>query len=226
MLFEASVHSCGFLSNPEFAGEIANLVFQSPSPASSLSLSPLSPRILSAKDGQWFHQSLLLVFGQVGIPDKPGCNGTLTVYHHLDGYPSTQWPVSEGYFKALVRLDPGPNKIRFEYNATKVSSFNTIFTFNMLPLTASPPLQLAILVGKDTTEELNVVQENLRMAAYLAQAFTGEQMYRNRLGRRCFRLEEEWAPDTISPRTMRNLVKVHVIRSESTAEGRSFCHVL
>jgi hypothetical protein len=190
------------------------------------------------QDNQWVHQSLLLVFGRVGFAESPINSGQITVHHHLEGYPATQWPVSDGYFKALVHLDPGPNRIRFEYNTAKIPTFSTAMILNMLPLAASPPLHLVVLLGKDSTGEYECQGERqeregsdtetalkkLRMSAYLAQAFTGEQMYRNRLGRRCFRLEEEWAPDTLSNRTtgmMRNLAKVHVIRSESTVEGMS-----
>ncbi|KAF8250105.1 hypothetical protein K440DRAFT_597519 [Wilcoxina mikolae CBS 423.85] len=106
----------------------------------------------------------------------------------------------------------------------------------MLPLATSPPLHLALLLGKDSTGEyecqgerkehegngIEMAQKKLRMAAHLVQAFTAEQMYRNRMGRRCFRLEEEWDFDTLSNRatngTMRNLAKVHVIRLESTVD--------
>ena len=186
---------------------------------------------------------MLLVFGQVGLPEKP-CSGTITVHHHLDGYPSTQWPISEGFFKSLVRLDPGPNRIRFEYSAPKIPSFSTPITISMLPLAATPPLHLAVLLGKDSTGEYEclserrksegkdteMAQKKLRMAAHLAQAFTAEQMFRNRLGRRCFRLEEEWAYDTLSNRSpvdsMRNLAKIHIIRSESTVDGAAQCILL
>jgi hypothetical protein len=122
------------------------------------------------------------VFGQVGVPEKP-CGGTVTVHHHLEGYPATQWPVSEGYFKALVRLDPGPNKLRFEYNSSKTPSFSTSLTVNMLPLAASPPLHLAVLLGKDSAGRFDcqgerqehegngteMAQKKLRMAAHLVQ---------------------------------------------------------
>jgi hypothetical protein len=59
------------------------------------------------------------------------------------------------------------------------------------------------------------------MAAYLWQAFTAEQMYRARMGRRTFRYEEEWQPGTltnrdIDSRHMRNEAKIHVIRSTKT----------
>ncbi|KAI5817035.1 putative peptidase family-domain-containing protein, partial [Pyronema omphalodes] len=127
------------------------------------------------------------------------------------------------------------NKLRLEYNSSKTPSFSTSLTVNMLPLAASPPLHLAVLLGKDSMGQFDyqgerqeheengteMVQKKLRMAAHLVQV--PEQMYRNRLGRRCFRLEEEWDVDTLSNRatnsTMRNLAKVHIIRSEKTVDG-------
>ena len=62
-----------------------------------------------------------------------------------------------------------------------------------------------------------------RMAAHLWQAFTAEQMYRNRFGRRCFRFEEEWQTGTLSVRDrelapMRNEIKVHIVRTDRTVQ--------
>lgn len=68
--------------------------------------------------------------------------------------------------------------------------------------------------------------KKFRMAGYLWQAFTGEQMNRHGFGRRCFRFDEDWQPGTASSRdaasgTLRNEAKVHVIRVEqSLAEIR------
>lgn len=102
---------------------------------------------------------------------------------------------------------------------------------------SSPPLQLAILVAKDSPLTFDAVPERIqregngldtairkfRMAAYLWQAFTGEQMYRNQFGRRCFRLEEEWQTGTLTFRDrevgqMRNEAKVHIIRTEKSVQ--------
>lgn len=106
---------------------------------------------------------------------------------------------------------------------------------NYLPLNNSPPLQLAIIVGKDSPCTYDAVPERIqkegngldtairkyRMAAHLWQAFTAEQMYRNKFGRRCFRFEEEWQTGTLSLRdweagNMKNETKIHVIRSDRT----------
>ncbi|KAK3720545.1 hypothetical protein LTR37_003594 [Vermiconidia calcicola] len=108
---------------------------------------------------------------------------------------------------------------------------------NFLPLINSPPLRLCILVAKDSPETYDAVPERIqkegnnlatatrkyRMAAYLWQAFTAEQMNRNGFGRRCYRYEEEWAPGTLSWRDlesgqMRNEAKIHIIRLDKTVK--------
>lgn len=92
-----------------------------------------------------------------------------------------------------------------------------------------------MLLGKDSDGTFDAVPERIaregngldtairkyRTTAYLWQAFTGEQMFRNNLGRRCFRFEEEWQSGSLSRRDaaagqMRNEAKIHVIRSEKT----------
>lgn len=106
-----------------------------------------------------------------------------------------------------------------------------------MPLISSPPLQLCILVAKDSPETYDAVPERVqkegnglatairkfRMAAYLWQAFTAEQMNRNGFGRRCYRYEEEWQPGTLSWKDfetgqMRNEAKIHVVRVNKTVK--------
>lgn len=106
---------------------------------------------------------------------------------------------------------------------------------NYLPFNQVPPLQLAIIVAKDSPCTYDAVPERIkregngldtairkyRMAAHLWQAFTAEQMHRNKFGRRCFRFEEEWQTGSLTLRdweagVMRNETKIHVIRSEKT----------
>lgn len=187
------------------------------------------------------HQKVLLVYGQIGDPRHHTLDGTLTVVHNHDQFPSTTWPVSESHFKALVHLVPGPNRLRFEFTSPKLSlgsaaySHASWISINYLPLINAPPLDLVILLGKDSPATYDAVPERIqregngldtavrkyRMAAYLWQAFTGEQMFRNTFGRRCFRFEEEWQPGTLSQRDtqsgqMRNEAKVHIVRTEKT----------
>jgi len=106
-----------------------------------------------------------------------------------------------------------------------------------MPLNASPPVQLVILLAKDSPGTFDAVPERqqregngletakrkLRMAAYLWQAFTGEQMNRTGFGRRCFRYEEEWQPGTLTYQDqatghMRNEARIHVIKLDKTVE--------
>ena len=105
----------------------------------------------------------------------------------------------------------------------------------MLPCLSAPPLQLVILLGRDSPGTFDAVPARIekegngletaikkfRMAAYLWQAFTAEQMYRNKLGRRVFRMEEEWVTGTSNYRDremgiMRSEAKVHVVRTSKT----------
>ncbi|GAB7365861.1 hypothetical protein MBLNU230_g7191t2 [Neophaeotheca triangularis] len=205
--------------------------------------SPLAPRVLSVSDGSWVHQKVLLIFGQCGDPANP-LDGQLTVSHHQENFPSTQWPVSDGYFKALVYLNPGPNRLRLDFSSPKLPAPNSSIpahsswiNINFLPLISSPPLQLVILVAKDSPETFDAVPERIqkegnslatavrkfRMAAYLWQAFTAEQMNRNGFGRRCYRYEEEWQPGSLTWRDletgqMRNEAKIHIVRMKQTVE--------
>lgn len=182
------------------------------------------------------------MYGQIGDPRQHALDGTITVFHHQDNFPSTGWPVTESHFKALVHLVPGPNRLRFDFVSPKLSTgsthpaiHSTWICINYLPLSNSPPLQLVVLLGKDSDGTYDAVPERVeregngletaiqkyRTAAYLWQAFTGEQMFRNNFGRRCFRFEEEWQSGTLSRRDaaagqMRNEAKVHVVRTEKT----------
>lgn len=169
-------------------------------------------------------------------------DGNLIISHHHDNFPSTTWPVSDSHFKALVHLTPGPNRIRLEFTSPKLAARDSSsvphassILVNYLPMVNAPPLQLVILLAKDSPETYDAVPERVqregngletavrkfRMAAYLWQAFTGEQMHRNGFGRRCFRFEEEWQTGSLTSRDretgqMRNEAKVHIIRTERT----------
>jgi hypothetical protein len=64
-----------------------------------------------------------------------------------------------------------------------------------------------------------MAKRKYRMAAYLWQAFTAEQMQRYGLYSRCFRLEEEWQPSTLGneiPAPCRSEARIHVIRLNQT----------
>jgi hypothetical protein len=200
-----------------------------------------APRVLSVADNSWVHQKVLLIYGQAGQGQKP-LDGTLTVTHHQELFPAIQWPVTETHFKALVHLVPGPNDIRLEFASPKLVGSNSPMPhhfsrirINYLPMTNSPPLQLVMMLGKDSPgtfdsppekiqregNDLEAAKRKYRMAAYLWSAFTAEQMYRHGFGRRTFQFEEEYQTGTLSGRDrannqMRNEAKIHVIRCNKT----------
>jgi hypothetical protein len=203
----------------------------------------LAPRVLSAPEGPWIvHQQILLIFGQIGDSSTRPLDGQLTVNHHYGHFPPTQWPVCESYFKALVYLEPGPNRIRLDFSSPKISSNGSSISphasfvnIQYIPLNNTPPLQLAIILGSDSPGTYDVMPDRMnkegnslemaikkfRTAAYLWQAFTGEQMSRNGYGPRCFRLEDAWEPSTLAyddwtSGKFRTQAKVHIIHSRRT----------
>lgn len=161
-----------------------------------------------------------------------------------DAFPPVNWPVCESNFKALVYLMPGPNKLRFDFTSPKLSNnstsnpiHSTTITIYMAQPLGAPPLQLVILLAKNSPATfdatpgriekegngLETAIQKFRMAGYLWQAFTAENMARNNLGRRVFRMEEEWVTGTSNYRdrqnkTMRSEAKVHVVRCDKSVE--------
>lgn len=184
---------------------------------------------------------MLLIFGQCAEPSQP-IDGTVTVCHHNDNFPPISWPVCDSHFKALVHLQPGPNRLRLDFTSPKLPPTNSSIpahsswiNINFLPLNSAPPLQLCILVAKDSPGTYDAVPERVqkegngiptairkfRLAAYLWQAFTAEQMNRNGFGRRCYRYEEEWQQGSLTWKDMetgqmRNEAKVHIVRLDKT----------
>ncbi|KAL0939448.1 zinc metalloproteinase [Colletotrichum truncatum] len=209
---------------------------------SNLPISQYAPRIANVAENAWVYQKVLLVYGTIGEPSQHHLDGTLSVTRLDDSFPPTYWPVNDSHFKALVYLQPGPNKIRFDFSSPKLpnsTSSNPIhasyLVVHMLPAINAPPLQLAILVAKDSPETFDAVPARIeregndlatavckfRMAAYIWQAFTAEQMLRNKFGRRVFRFEEEWVTGTSNHRdresgTLRSEARIHIIRSDKT----------
>ncbi|RYP49025.1 hypothetical protein DL768_005216 [Monosporascus sp. mg162] len=209
---------------------------------SSLPVSQYAPRISNVTENVWVSQKILLVSGTIGEPSQRLVDGTVTVSRLDDGFPPTSWPVCDSHFKALVYLTPGANRLRFDFSSPKLSNSGTsnpihssYLTVHMVPPMNSPPLQLAILLAKDSPGVFDAVPPRVekegngletairkfRMAAYLWQAFTAEQMYRNKFGRRVFRFEEEWMTGSCSQRdremgNMRSEARIHIIRTDRT----------
>ncbi|KAF1811256.1 hypothetical protein P152DRAFT_67182 [Eremomyces bilateralis CBS 781.70] len=174
--------------------------------------------------------------------------GQLKVTHHQDSFPATQWKVQDSQFKALVHLTPGPNKITLLFEPTRHShgshpslgssrttkGHESWFMIYYVP-PESPPLQLVMLLGSDSPgtydaiparvsgegNNLDVAIRKYRMAAYMWQAFTAEQMHRHGFGRRTFQFEESWLHSSLSLQeyetgVMRSQATVHVIRVDKT----------
>lgn len=197
---------------------------------------------LANKCVQQVSQKVLIITGTVGTAVGRSIDGEVTVSRLDDDYPPISWPVRDCHFKALVYLQSGVNRLKFDFWSPKLANsatsnpiHSTQITINSLPPSSSPPLQLAILVGKDSPatfdaplerinkegNDLDVAIRKFRMAAYLWQAFTAEQMFRNKFGRRTFRFEEEWTQGTTCARDhetgrLRNEARVHVIRMDKT----------
>lgn len=174
--------------------------------------------------------------GVVGQDAHPQVDGTILVSRPDKGFPSTIWPVYGGHFKALVYLLPGPNTVSFEFQrAGSPTRHRSSILLYMFDPKNAPPLQLALLVAKDSPYTFDKVPKDtrgednslekavrkFRTAAYLWQSFTAEQMDKNELGRRTFRFDEEWTNGTSHPRdfsesTMRSEARVHIIQTNKT----------
>lgn len=158
-------------------------------------------------------------------------------------FPIQRWPVSKGHFKALVILSPGENFLSLHYGPDE-SECKLYVELMYIPQLQTPPLHLAIMIAKDSPllidcppaklgaissahSDLDAAVNKFRMTAYMWQALTAEDMRAKGLGRRAFRLEEEWTTETLTrdfiqrPRGaaadhMRSTAKIHLIRSDKT----------
>lgn len=135
--------------------------------------------------------------------------------NNIEIFPEQTWPIHSGYFKALVMLSPGSNTLEVFHMQHSKQTTSIKITLQYIPLLQYPPLHLAIMVAKDSPllmdcppqkpgglssahADLSAAIEKFRMTAYMWQAMTAEDMRAKGLGRRTFRLEEEWTTDTVS----------------------------
>lgn len=121
---------------------------------------------------------------------------------------------------------------------------STQITIVYQPLLQLPPLHLAVMLAKDSPRvidcpaakggaittahsDVNAAIAKLRMAAYMWQALTAENMREMGLGRRSFRLDEEWGRDTTTmdslyletdsaKSAMSSVARVHEVRCDKT----------
>ena len=153
------------------------------------------------------------------------------------------WPTSNGKWKALTLLAPGPNYLNFELHHAGIVTSSHKVIVNYVPLLQLPPLHLAVMVAKDSPllidcpsskqgsissahRGIDAAVAKFRTTAYMWQALTAEDMRQKGLGRRSFRLDEEWCVNTTTERAFktvpdasiiqRTVAKVHIVRSEKT----------
>ncbi|KAG6362630.1 hypothetical protein INS49_007722 [Diaporthe citri] len=162
-------------------------------------------------------------------------------------YPPQTWPVAEGYTKIIVMLNPGFNVLHIHPNsdATQVTKLRLNYT----PILKQPPLHLAVMFGSDSDLDIDFEPSKavpgfddrssidsainrFRMTAYLWQAMIAEDMRMRGLGRRSFRLDEDWGIDTTSASFLhavqqadiweagaaRQTARIHLIKSDHTVE--------
>lgn len=173
------------------------------------------------------YERMFLIHGTV----SQNYTGTVVVQSY--GYPDQQWPVTQGYFKALLPLEPGPNRVAFlVFYGDRQQALNYV-DFTYIPLVQDPPVHFCLILGKDSKgtfdsprykkdregNSLDLAVKKMRLASYMMSAFTQEQMYRNGLGYRTFRPHEERQADSITNRDEeeeRFTTKVHVVRCDKT----------
>ncbi|ODV96982.1 hypothetical protein PACTADRAFT_15486 [Pachysolen tannophilus NRRL Y-2460] len=167
------------------------------------------------------HVPVYILFGKC----EKTKSGLVRVYHqNQQSFPPQYYEVNDGYFKALIHVNPGENSLGVEVckgkfidgvpsvEKSSYSGESVLLDINYVPLLNNPPVHLCILVAKDSPlqfdspsfkikeegNSLDLAIKKLRMGGRLMQAFTQQQMFTNGFGQRCFRFEEESMKSTIS----------------------------
>lgn len=103
-------------------------------------------RFSNISDHETVFQRLLIVEGSVGKDD-----GSIQVQHDPQSRFATQkWEVNGGYFKALVPLSIGQNKLTFTYHANEGSLSGSVVLHLTYVRPNSLPLHLAIVAASDS----------------------------------------------------------------------------
>ncbi|CAG9977757.1 unnamed protein product [Clonostachys byssicola] len=198
-------------------------------------------KLHNINDNEDIYQRCLLITGQCEGSNRQDTFVQVDTTNEsgIETFPSHHWPLCKGWFKCLVLLTPGKNIVKL---STDDGKHTTELSLTHIPLTNAPPLHLAIMVAKDSPllvdcppnklgfifsahSDLSAVVAKMRMAACMWQALTAEEMRAAGLGRRAFRLEDEWGSNTLSERGFRSpqsnkamgsTIKVHIVRTEKT----------
>jgi hypothetical protein len=112
-------------------------------------------------------------------------------------------------------LSPGQNTLSITHVHDGNVESEMDLTVNYVPLLQYPPLHLVIMAASDSPlmidcpphkrggvssahSDLDAAIAKFRMTAYMWQAMTAEDLRQKGIGRRAFRLDEEWTTDTVS----------------------------
>ncbi|KAI1322116.1 hypothetical protein F5Y16DRAFT_387603 [Xylariaceae sp. FL0255] len=199
--------------------------------------------LTNIESGEIVYQRCLLITGTCHDFEDPEDFVAIRVKDGFNQSSSQQnWPAASGAFRCLLMLHAGPNKVEFDlYHKGQVCSSSSV-VIQYQPLLQLPPLHLAILVASDSPllidcppakrgaissahSTLDAAIVKLRMAAYMWQAVTAEDFRLRGMGRRTFRLDEEWGLDTTTAASlhtdstqdyMDNVAKIHIVRTEKT----------
>ncbi|KAL6944457.1 hypothetical protein ACO0RG_001194 [Hanseniaspora osmophila] len=150
--------------------------------------------------------------------------------------PPLQYEINGAFFKAVVYLTPGLNRLRFTSNGKAGKTLVKTLALTYVPLLQDIPVHLCVLVAKDSPllfdspeeqkrreggNNLQLAVKKLQMGALLMQAYTNEQMFRNGFGQRTFPFVQDWSLSYIFNQEgpmgrLRNSVKIHILKSEKT----------
>ncbi|KAK8070006.1 hypothetical protein PG994_006622 [Apiospora phragmitis] len=210
-------------------------------------------RITNVADKEIVHQRCLLV---IGTFESTSSSVTKSKKDHVavtirDTFSKASkplyWPIPANDFRCLLMLQDGINTVEFKLHSSVSAS--TTLTLDYRPLSQLPPLHLAIMYAIDSPRsidcppakrgpssssqcDLDAAISKLRMTAYIWQAVLAEESRSMNLGRRTFRLDEQWCTDTptsshldwsAGSTAMGSVAKVHLVRIEKTvAELRDY----
>lgn len=190
------------------------------------------------QDGEQVHQRCVLVRGRVHHAINNSVQVSISDEAGATTFPGQRWPVCQGIFRVMLMLSPGTNVVQFKVLPSVMRTIKLTY----IPLLQTPPLYLAVMVAKDSPlligcppstqvphtsahSSLHAALAKLRMTAYMWQALIADDLYHLGLGRRAFRLEEDWSVDTVSRHylplhggdsAMHSTAKIHLVRVDKT----------